>query len=44
MQILLVEDEVITAMYIKMELKKSGFKNVRNIGTGENAIELALIV
>lgn len=41
--ILLVEDEVITAMYIKMELRKAGFNNIRNVGTGERAVEIALL-
>lgn len=43
MNILLVEDEVITAMYIKMELRKAGFNNIRNVGTGERAVEIALL-
>lgn len=42
-KILLVEDEVITAMYIKMELNKSGFRGVRSVGTGERAIEIAIV-
>lgn len=42
-RILLAEDEVITAMFIKMELRKSGFKHIQNTGTGEKAVEIALL-
>ncbi|MCC6276148.1 MAG: response regulator [Leptospiraceae bacterium] len=39
LQILLVEDEVITAMLMIKELKKNGFEVVSHVTTGENAIE-----
>jgi two-component system, response regulator PdtaR len=37
-KVLLVEDEVITAMAMKMELEKIGCKVIKNVTTGENAI------
>jgi two-component system, response regulator PdtaR len=37
-RILLVEDEVVTAMSLKMELEKAGFEVCDQVTTGENAI------
>lgn len=37
-KVLLVEDEVITAMAMKIELEKIGCKVIKNVTTGENAI------
>jgi two-component system, response regulator PdtaR len=41
LRILIVEDEVITGMYLEMILKKSGYRVISRVGTGENAIRLA---
>jgi two-component system, response regulator PdtaR len=40
-KILIVEDEVITGMYLETMLKKSGITNIRRVGTGESAIKIA---
>ena len=37
-KILLVEDEAITAMLIQIQLQKCGYRHIRNITTGEQAI------
>jgi two-component system, response regulator PdtaR len=37
-KILIVEDEVITGMYLETMLKKSGYNVVNRVGTGEGAI------
>ncbi len=39
LQILLVEDEVITAMLMIKELKKIGYDAIHHVTTGEDAIE-----
>jgi len=36
--ILIVEDEVITALYLEMILKKEGFNVLKPVGTGDKAI------
>jgi two-component system, response regulator PdtaR len=38
LRILLVEDEVISAMYMKMELEEAGYEVCRHVTTGENAV------
>ncbi len=40
-RILLVEDEIISAMFLKMELEKEGFVVCRHVTTGENAVTSA---
>jgi two-component system, response regulator PdtaR len=40
-KILIVEDEVITGMYLETMLKKSGFDIIKRVGTGESAINAA---
>jgi len=37
-RLLLVEDEIITAMYMKAELEKAGFIITENVTTGEKAV------
>jgi CheY-like chemotaxis protein len=37
-KILLVEDEVVAAMFLKMELEKEGYIVCKHVTTGENAI------
>ena len=37
-RILLVEDEILTAMYMKAVLEKSGFQIIDNVATGEKAV------
>lgn len=41
LKILIVEDEVITGMYLEMMLKKEEYNIVGRVGTGEKAIKIA---
>ncbi len=41
LKILLVEDETITAMFMKMELEKTGYQVIQIISTGEKAVKIA---
>jgi CheY-like chemotaxis protein len=40
-KILIVEDEVITGLYIESILRKAGYNKIRRTGTGESAIKIA---
>jgi two-component system, response regulator PdtaR len=40
-RILIVEDEVITGMYLETMLRKNGLDHIRRVGTGESAIKIA---
>ena len=41
-KILIVEDEAITAMYLQFQLKKLNFNALKPVGSGENAIKIAM--
>lgn len=38
-EILIVEDEVLSAMSLQQDLKRSGYKNCRYVTTGEEALD-----
>jgi CheY-like chemotaxis protein len=40
-RIMIVEDEVIMAMYLEMALKREGFLVVGSVSTGEEAVDMA---
>ena len=40
-RVLVVEDEVITAMSLEMELEQAGYTVCRKVSTGEEAVEIA---
>jgi CheY-like chemotaxis protein len=41
-KILIVEDEAITAMYLQFQLKKLKYNVIKPVGSGENAIKVAM--
>jgi two-component system, response regulator PdtaR len=41
LKILIVEDEVISAMYLEMMLKRKNYNVLKPVGTGENAVKAA---
>jgi CheY-like chemotaxis protein len=41
-KILIVEDEAITAMYLQFQLKKLNYNALKPVGSGENAIKIAI--
>lgn len=43
-KILLVEDEVVTSIYLKMRLEKMGCSVIKTLTRGEDAVEAAVLI